>query len=156
MGINPYDFRLHIVKPALMQANMWSQSAENLIIGIALVESGLKHLVQIGNVPNGGLGITQMQKITHDDIANYLTKYPVKQKAILDVCMLDHFCADALIFNLRYAVLMTRAFFLRFPEPLPDANDAKELCNLHKTRYNTSLGKTDVSKSILLFQEACK
>ena len=67
-GINSYDMRACVIKPALMEADMWSQSAENLIVGIGLVETGFEYLKQVGNVVGGGLGVYQMQKLTHDDL----------------------------------------------------------------------------------------
>jgi len=155
-GLDLDQLRVTLIRPCLTDCGLWSQSAENLILGIGLVETNWSYIKQIGNVTGGGLGCLQMQKLTHDDLVGYICSHKERATAILKSCNMEEWTSDALIYNLRYMVLMTRMFFYRMPEPLPAPNDAEGFCELHKSAYNSRLGKTDVSKSILLFQGVCK
>ena len=155
-GINSYDVRQYVIKPALMEADMWTQSAENLIVGIGLVETNFEYLKQIGNVPGGGLGIFQMQKLTHDDLVRYALGASGKANTILHVSNCYDFNSDSLVYNLIYATLMTRLFFARDPDPLPAAGDYQAMAELHKLKYNSPKGKTDLDVSIPLFKIACQ
>jgi len=156
MGISVSDLRQHIIKPCLIEAGLWSLAAENLIVGIGLVESNFSYVKQIGGIANGGLGVFQMEKLTHDDLVKYVSSRPITEKAILAASNTKEFDSNSLVYNLRYATLMTRLFFLRDPNPLPDAKNYGAMTELHKRRYNTVLGDTDTFKSVLLFKKACE
>ena len=40
-----------VIRPALTEINFWSRSAEELVLGTAIVESGLTYLKQYGDGP---------------------------------------------------------------------------------------------------------
>ncbi|MBF0148367.1 MAG: hypothetical protein HQL85_19610 [Magnetococcales bacterium] len=66
MGLNPHQLLEFVIRPALQRLGLWSEEAEQLVVGTGIQESGLRHLRQIGGGP--GLGIWQMEPKTHADI----------------------------------------------------------------------------------------
>ena len=66
LGLDVNQVRLYVVRPALQEIGLWSQVAENLVLGTAVTESRLKYLKQLGKGP--ALGIFQMEPFTHNDI----------------------------------------------------------------------------------------
>lgn len=144
-------FRKYIIRDTLKAADMWSQAAENLLLGTALVESNLTYLHQLGGGP--ALGLYQCEPSTHLDVVDYIKRKPDIARKVLEVCRLYAWPGDhALMWNLRYATLICRIHYLRIPEPLPCANDYLGLASYHKRHYNTSKGKTDIEKSSKIFQ----
>ncbi|KKM02974.1 hypothetical protein LCGC14_1779030, partial [marine sediment metagenome] len=53
--IDVEHFRLHIVRATLIYMRMWSASAEELLVGTAIQESGLRYLRQSNDGPARGL-----------------------------------------------------------------------------------------------------
>ncbi|KGK17692.1 hypothetical protein [Vibrio navarrensis] len=141
-----------VVRPELKRLGLWSEAAEQLVIGTIFTESRGVYLKQHGNGP--ALGIIQMEPATHDDIwLNFLKyKLPLAEK-VLDSIGNDFFLdranppvdATELIANLRYAVAMCRVHYLRVPEALPPAGDIPALARYWKKHYNTHLGAGTVS-----------
>ena len=67
--------RSMVIRPALTKINLWSRSAEELILGTAIVESGLTYLKQHGDGP--ALGLWQVEPATHEDLyTNFLNYRP--------------------------------------------------------------------------------
>jgi hypothetical protein len=150
-------FREQIVRPSLKSAGLWSQSAENLMVGTAMVESGLNTLAQIGGGP--GMSFFQIEPATYDDVIRYLKMCISKdlKARILSSCYMDVFPpAECSTWNLRLACLIARVKYYMQPEALPGPQDADEMAKYHKLHYNSSGGRTDISKSIIHFREACK
>ena len=74
MAINTKHLRLYIIRPTLQKINLWSEAAENLLLGTAAQESLLgTYLKQNGNGP--ALGIYQMEPNTHKDIWIHYLNY---------------------------------------------------------------------------------
>ena len=48
--------------------------------------------------------------------------------------------ANELVVNLQFSTVIARIYYLRFPEPLPDANDIEAMAQYWKKYYNTYLG----------------
>lgn len=46
--LDPQTFRRFVIRPALTRLNLYSPAAEALLLGTAIVESGLSSLVQTG------------------------------------------------------------------------------------------------------------
>ena len=64
-----------VIRPALEKLSLWSLSAEELVLGTAIVESGLTYLKQHGDGP--ALGLWQVEPATHDDLyTNFLNFRP--------------------------------------------------------------------------------
>lgn len=152
--------RQYIIRPALHVCELWSQSAENLIIGTGLVESGFEHIIQTNDHTDGGLGFFQDEKIDHDDVKKWLhlKQNKVLLNSLLAACWMEILPNEmALIYNLRYAVLVCRIHYLRVQhnQALPNASNAEELAHYHFRWYNgNGEGKTVIEKNIPLFQRA--
>lgn len=155
-GLDTAQLRLMIVRPVLTRLGLYSLAAENLVTGTAMVESKLKYLTQLGRGPARGLW--QMEGATHFDIhTNYLKFRPQLLKLVmLYAAPLNSDIPDPDIMagNLYYACAMCRVDYLRAPEALPAPTDAAGMAALHKLRYNSAGGKTDITESIKDFQQA--
>lgn len=153
--LNSDHMRKYIIRPVLKHMSMYSQAAENLVIGTASHESLIYHLKQGGNGP--ALGIYQIEPNTYQDLKhNYLIhRHHIYAKlAELDM-MADHYDngIDNLIGNLYYATAVCRLIYYRRPEPLPKANDIEALANYWKDHYNTYLGKGRVEDWVRHYEE---
>ncbi len=148
-------FRLQVVRPALKVTDLWSQSAENLLVATALVETNLDCLLQEGGGP--GLGMYQCESATYLDVVKYIQiRQPNLGRSILSACYLDMFPpAEALTWNLRLQTLICRMHYYRRPERLPDAQDAEEMYRFYSDFYNCG-GKATHERDIPLFQLACQ
>jgi len=143
--INIKQFRKDVVRPILKELDVWSPDAEELVIGTAAHESGLKYLRQVGGGP--ALGVCQMEPATHDDIwANYLKYQNPKADALRKLFGSSAGDARHLTWNLGYAVAMCRLHYCRLPSALPDANDLAAMAAYWKENYNTELGAGTVEK----------
>lgn len=157
MGIDTNQLRHLIVGPTLNHLGLWSQSAENLVLGTALTESRGEYIHQLGRGP--ALGLWQMEPFTHDDIwANFL-KYKsdltLRMHALETPAKLTE-GANELVGNLYYGAAMCRLQYRRAPEALPAAGDALGMAQLWKKRYNTAHGAGSVEHALPYFVEACQ
>ncbi len=138
--LDPGDFRLYIIRPTLVHLDLWSEAAEVLLLGTAITESNLRYLRQKKGGP--GLGIYQIEKVTHDDIwgsyLNKLTKVKLKAKVTWLTSRIP--LEEQLIHNLSYATAIARVIYWRKPAKLPEAIDIVGLATYWKTHYNTYLG----------------
>ena len=74
VSIDAEQLRKDIVRPAIEKIGLWSQEAEDLLIGTAAQESHLgTYLRQLGDGP--ALGIFQMEPATHNDIHENFLRY---------------------------------------------------------------------------------
>lgn len=140
---NPYRFASEIIRPTLQSVDLWSVSAERLLLGTALIESRLNHFHQI-NGP--ALGVYQMEPATHDDIwANWLAhrvnfSARVKRYAVSK----EKPTSSEMVWNLAYATLLCRIHYVRVPIELPHPSDFKGMADYWKIHYNTHKGKGKV------------
>jgi len=140
--INSKQLRKYVVVPELKRLGLHTKAAENLIMGTAAQESRLgEYLVQLGNGP--ARGIFQMEKATEKDIwVNYIKYKPnIRDKILQITTTKTPYYMDEIIWNLRYAVAMSRIHYLRVKEKLPDHDDVGALARYWKKYYNTSLGR---------------
>lgn len=155
VGIDPGHFRQYVVKPALTGINLWSQSAENLLVGTALAESRLKWLHQVGGGP--AMGVFQMEPRTHKDLwtnwlryrRGYLKYMQEHTRSLYDL----HSRLDLLHADLAYAALCCRLQYRRFREVLPDHHDVAGLAQYWKTHWNTHEGDGKVETFVDLYEE---
>lgn len=159
-GLSPYHLINGVIRPTLKITDLWSSSAEILIIGTGIEESNLRYLYQKGkgidnNPYNDGLGkgLYQMETATHDDIwTNYLMFQPnlaVRVRRFMALPQKEKPDANQLIWNLAYATLLCRMHYLRVPEPLPKESDLEGIARYWKKHYNTEKGKGSEEKFIL-------
>jgi len=136
------QLRKNVIQPTLRGLGMYSRSAENLLIGTAVQESGLTYLRQLGGGP--AHGIYQIEPNTHQDIwENYLNHRPEMGKKVIYFASLGSYHNSRnqeLIFNLAYATAICRIHYRRVKAPLPDADDVAGLARYWKRYYNTHLG----------------
>jgi hypothetical protein len=157
------QLREEVVRPLLRYLEMWSQEAENLVIGTALVESVVGEemaLKQLGRGP--ALGIFQMEPMTHDDIwDNWLMRRPDAAQRVRYLAGTGQWLtgnrpnlpdtpvnARELVGNLNYAAAMCRIHYRRIAAPLPPAGNVEALGQYYKRYYNTYLGKGSVEEYV--------
>jgi hypothetical protein len=153
--VNLENLREYVIRPALQYIELWSQAAENLVLGTALVESNAEYLHQ---VKGPALGLWQMEPATHDDIHENFLKYRATLRELIHELQTPSpitVGANELIGNLYYGAAMCRVQYWRSPMPLPNAKDAQGMAELWKAAYNTEHGKGTVEKALPRFLVAC-
>ena len=131
-----FQLREYIIKPTLIELDMYSQAAEDLIAGTIAQESLMgRYIKQVGGP---ALGICQMEPVTHNDIHdNYLSYRPEMMESLEGI---GKFCdASEMVWNLRYSVAMCRIHYYRQPGAIP--TDIHGQAAYWKKFYNTHLGK---------------
>lgn len=153
------DLRMYVIQPPLKKLNLYSEAAEELLIGTVLQESlGGKYLEQHG--PHIlARGIYQMEAITFNDIRRWMR---TKDNGYYETEIITQFgfsqfpSVDRLITDLEFATVMTRLHYFRMPEKLPAADDIEGLANYWKKYYNTSLGKGTTKEFIQKYKKYAK
>lgn len=132
-----------VIRCALNALDMYSDAAEELLIGTAAHESHLgAYLMQYPRGPARGL--YQMEPATLYDIYdNYLYRTDKKDLRILVAEITGVHKADILHlqFNPVYSTIMARLHYYRVPDPLPMADDIEALANYWDTHYNRNPNK---------------
>lgn len=152
--IDIVQFRDLILRPTLVGLGLHSQAAENLLLGTAVQESGLRKIKQWPTGP--ALGVYQMEPATHDDhYETYLAYKPDLKFKVLAFSFADGLPdASELIGNLYYATAMSRVHYFRRPEPLPGADDIEGLAGYWKEHYNTFEGAGTTEEFVERWNEA--
>lgn len=149
------DFRDCVVAPTLRYLGLHSLAAEQLVLGTAVHESGLRYLRQLGGGP--ALGLFQMEPATHRDIwRNYLAFKPVLAGRVLKMRALWATTERQLTNNAAYACAMCRLHYYRRREPLPKTGDAQALGWYWKRYYNTESGAGTATQFVTVFDEYVK
>lgn len=144
---NQGQFREYVVRPTLHKLKMWSQAAEDLLVGTAAAESRLG--TYLHQVRGPAKGVYQMEPATHADIwTNWLRYHPGTAEVIRSlVAPADWDQPEyrpghwALVTNLTYATAMARLHYRRVKETLPATGDWHALAVYWKKHYNTEQGK---------------
>jgi hypothetical protein len=133
-------FRRVVIRPVLQETDLWSESAENLLLGTALHESGgLQHIRQIGGGP--ALGFYQMEPATLDDLYDNWLKFRMVRLNQLEQFRPMHMAREnALLYMPAYATAAARLQYFRVPKPLPLAGDIEGLAHYWKDHWNTHEG----------------
>ena len=135
--MNNKQLRELIIKPTLLELDMYSKAAEDLVAGTIAQESRMGEFIkQIGGGP--ALGICQMEPATHNDLwQNYITfRHNIGDRLFK---ITSHLKAEEMIWNLRYAVAMCRIHYYRQPGAIP--SNIEGLAAYWKAYYNTPAGK---------------
>jgi len=135
-----------VMKITLEPSGLWSQNAEDLLIGTGIHESdGLKRISQYGNGP--ALSYFQMEPDTLDDLyANYL-KYHLDKKKLLDELKIPRMnLEDNLLTNLPFAIMAARLQYYRVSDPIPSSLEGA--AHYWKKNWNTDLGAGTVEQYI--------
>ena len=138
--IDPVQLRNLVVRPVLKQLELWSESAENLLMGTAAQESQLGTYIE--QIRGPAVGIFQMESATHDDLwKNFLPGQRALLKKLNSLKLADWSSTDKagqMAGNLYYA--MCRIHYWRVKEALPVAADIAGLARYWKRYYNTPRG----------------
>ena len=142
-GLDPQQLRDLVIRPTLQRLDLWSDAAEELVLGTAIQESGLQFLQQLGGGPARGLW--QMERATHDDLWTNFLHYHTKLglNVLGPYVKPDH---SRLAWDLAYACAMCRIAYLRCPDALPPAGDIAGQAACWKKNYNTPLGAGTVEQ----------
>lgn len=159
-GLDIDQFRKYVVRPALQRIDLWTQGAENIVLGTCLHESHLRYLDQIDKAdkPGPAFGPGQMEGPTHADLwISYLRFQPELRAKVLRCA--PYFSGDIpdpgdMRWHLLYACVMTRVHYRRVKASLPAANDAHAMAAYWKGFYNTHHGKGTVAQALPHFQRA--
>lgn len=136
-----------VIQPALHSIGLWSQEAEDLLVMICAHESnGGDYIAQISGP---ALGIYQMEPATYNGLWSKMRgteeKYMILGSKILFAC---HFTGkpdvNEMVWNMKYATMMARVFFLPNREPIPI--DIEDLSRYAKKYWNTSEGKATANQ----------
>lgn len=118
-----------------------------LLLGIAAVESGLRNMRQIGGGP--ARGVFQMEPVTAREMHRYLAAHDSFQGLTEARCGIYRFSITALENSVVYAALLVRTlFWVRDPNPLPEATNIAGQASTWKTYYNTAQGKGTLQQYI--------
>lgn len=153
MSLDVKQFREYVVRPALQGIGLWSEAAEELVTGTAMVESTLNYVKQVGGGP--AVGVCQMEPATYLDLLRELV-YDHKQVyvKVLTTLGMGELPKDAsyLMGNLTASVIFCRLKYYFRPDPLPQAHDYAAMAAYHKKIYNTPLGGTEIDRSVKIFK----
>ena len=138
------DFRELVVRPSLIHLQnwdrrLWTEAAENLLIGTALQESGLRHLRQM----HGGIALSvyQIEPATALDVwDNFLSRHPRCAEIVEGLMAPAGDRVGQLTWNLGYATAVARLIYWRGPEPPPPPENIDGLGRYWKDHYNTAKG----------------
>jgi len=146
----PDTLREQVIRPALQALEPFiaaSAAAEDILLGIAVQESGLRFTRQ----ENGGpaLGLWQMEPASHDDCWENFLHYRrdiARKVGALSVPAWQPMSwpswphAGQLETNHKYACAMARVKLFRSPLPLPAQGDIASYAHLWKVAWNTADG----------------
>ena len=144
------------IRPTLKKMDLWSLSAEKILIMIASHESsGLKHRKQI---KGPALSYFQIEPATFKDIWFRYLKVRKHYKSLVfqflpaDVEEADIDLLDELKNNDKFAIAVARIKLFMIPETLPQATDDQALAEYAKKYWNTFKGKATPEKYLKDFK----
>lgn len=136
------QFRELIVRPTLKALQLWSDRAEEILVATAAHESyGLRYIKQ---VKGPALSFYQIEPATAREVWNrWLPKQAATLRDLAEITSEfragDHLETKLLV-DLRFATVLARLNYRRFPEALPPASDVPGMAALWKKRWNTVAG----------------
>lgn len=144
-------FRLLVVRPVLTHLALWSTVAENLLLGTALQESGLRFLGPRTRAP--ARGMFGIDPATDDDLhAGFLAGRPALAAKVRGLLAPQPSRGEQLVTNLAYATAVARVIYLRCPEPLPAADDVAGMGRYWKQHFRAG-GAGSVPAFVLHYRE---
>ena len=147
--INILQFRIELIQKCLKPINLWSPKAEEILVMTCAQESlGGNFLKQFPTGP--ALGIFQIENNTIDDIwDNYIAyNLSLEDKILRTIGATKRPPNETIIYNLWYATLMARIFYLRIKEDIPAVNDVLSLAAYYKKHFNTDKGAATIPEVI--------
>lgn len=145
--IHAGDLRELVIRPTLKFIGLWSQAAENLLVGTWFHESSIAGSTRLKQVRGPALGGYQMEPPSHRDNWTNFLDFPKQRALRADVLSLvppagfgpDRKVLDTeLMWNLRYATAQARIKYYRVADPLPAADDMEGLARYWDKFYNAN------------------
>lgn len=138
--MNAHQLRIYIVRPALKEIGLWSEAAEDLVMGTAAQESHLEYVKQLGGGP--ALGLFQVEPMTYRDYwDNFIDDREDLRNSILHALRtVEEPRPDRVVWDLRYGAIMCRIHYRRIRSPLPSHGDIDGYAAYWKKYYNTVHG----------------
>jgi len=137
MIFSSQDLRELIVADTLNYLNEWSQSAENLLVGTAIQESGLGFELKSGS----GLGIYHISTASHRAVwDHYLVNYPDKASRVRGLAGQHSFIENPhkeLLTNLRYTTAIAWFIYAKSGCTLPEPDDIPALASIWHNRFRS-------------------
>ena len=147
--MNVQQLKKYIIEPTLEMLGMKSDSAVNLLLGTAAVESKMGYYIH--QVKGIACGIYQIEPATDYDVHNnYLMHRHELARVVesLTTKFPEQSQKNNLIGNLFYQTAIARIIYYRAPEKLPSPDDIEGLAWYWKKHYNSYLGKGTVPKFV--------
>lgn len=144
MSFHCGQFR-NLIRKTLVDNKLWSQAAENLLLGTAAQESAFGTYLRQLHGP--AQGVFQMEP---DTLKWLIEKYGTTYPDIIDMEPQD------LQEDLYLAILTARLRYRAIPEPLPPAGDLDGLARYYKKYYNTDAGAGTVEQFIKNYRKYVK
>lgn len=153
MSINAAHFESLIVQPVLKHLNMWSKSADVLMMGTCAKESHMgTYLRQVGGGP--GLGPYQIEPSTHEDVWRYLdTIRPDIRARVLEIGPRD---VSALVHNLHYSTAIARIRYWWEDEDLPAPDNLFGMGRYWDKYYNCNPAKGTAAEFVDCYRRYVK
>lgn len=145
------DFLINVLRPTLIQLDMYSLSAEKLLYMTAAHESmGFRHRRQI---EGPALSFFQIEPATFKDLwFRYLEMRPELKDRVRPFLTfrpqieLEDYLLDQLENNDAFACAIARIKYWTIPAPLPAPDDLEGMAYYAKMYYNTPKGKATQEK----------
>ena len=141
MGICAKELRLLVIRPTLKHLDLWSPTAENLLLGTAAQESGLGYFLQTKN--QRALGIYQITPRMHRLIWDkFLAHQPELASKVRGLASQREFLLHPhaeLATNLAYATAVAMMVYLRAGRTLPKdcSNDPQKLGHCWRRTFHS-------------------
>ena len=150
--LNAKQHRELVIKPTLLEIELWSPAAEELVFGTAIVESRLSFIRQLGGGP--ALGLWQIEPDNHrEGYENFLEYREGLYDQVLSLSAPGQTFEENLTSNMQYGAAICRLCYYRAPEALPDEGNLKGHARYWKRYYNTPLGAGTEGKYIAEVEE---
>lgn len=167
--MNYEQYKTYVIRPSLKAINLWSEDAEALIFGTALVESRLRYIVQLNMQETGAAGFLQIEMPT----AKWLCREYIPRKEAIDKAIAsflwpwnrdtlrmsdlsDISLRELLLYDLRVGVILARMKYYSIPQPLPAKNNVAAMGEYWKKYYNASPNGLPASEFVKLYKDAVR
>lgn len=154
--ISNRQFRKYIVQPACRCIDAYSREAEEILIATMAHESlGGTYLVQEtaeGNrVKGGAISFFQIQENAYDDVIEFAKVRPKYIQFIRDMNC-NGWVYETMLHDIFYSAIIARFNYMRFPEPLPAADDINAIWEYYSKYWNRG-GKAKKDDFILHYRQ---
>ncbi len=140
--ISCVQFTNLVLIPALQEIDLYSENAKVLLQTIMAHESNMGQFVaQYDGGP--ALGFYQMEPNTFDEVWNKILgeRFILKHQIMKSCNFASEPLPEDMVYNLKFATQMARAFFLRIKAPLPDSTNIAKVARYAKLFWDTPEGK---------------